>query len=63
MYFDVVLNYAYVPLCNGTREECIEFLRAHKDDTGINNWTCVPGETMEQLTVDDYMIRYAEAPK
>lgn len=58
-YFDAVVDRSWVPVFNGTRKETLKFLDAEKDNIAINHWTCVPGESLQQMTVDDYMSRYA----
>ena len=59
IYFDAVMTSLNYTIFNGTREETLAFLVNIKNDPTINRLTVVPGDTLERLDVDTYVVRYA----
>ena len=61
MYFDAVLDADMEPLFNSTPEEVAEWLVEHAADSAPKQ-VCV-GETMELLSIDDYLRQYDESTR
>lgn len=60
MYFDALLDRNMIPVYNGTREEIVILIKQlHAMGDPLDRLTVVPGETLETMTVDDYMNRYS----
>jgi hypothetical protein len=54
MYFDVVLN-GKKPIFNDTPEEVRDFLERISVLEDLTNWTVVPGDTLDPMSIDDYL--------
>lgn len=53
MYFDVVLNENMDVLFNNTPEKVGEWLSENKEKN--SNWIVIPGESLNQMTVAEYL--------
>jgi hypothetical protein len=54
MYFDAVLN-GTEPIFNATPEAVRKYLNALKQKQDISHLTVVPGKTLRELSVDEYL--------